>query len=212
MPKRKPAYMEEQRELIARATLECLLEKGLYETSLRDICQRAGISIGALYIHFKTKEEAVIAACALDNEYQPNKVTRTTWASYVESYQEDRAALADKRAIRRYRLSLQIAADLALSRRNPVGLTAIYSRHMAWIRASLQHMQAAGEITLPLGLEATANTHSRLMIGTIYMILSNKDIDPQGAWGDMLAALALTAGYAVPKANGKKQPNKVRPC
>jgi hypothetical protein len=130
----------------------------------------------------------------------------------VESYLEDRAALADKRSIRRYRLSLQLAADLALSQRNPVGLAAIYSRHMAWIRASLQHMQAAGEITLPLGLEATANTHSRLMIGTIYMILSNKDIDSQGAWGDMLAALALTAGYAVPKANGKKQPNKVRPC
>jgi len=66
MPKREETYMQAQRDAIARATLTVLLDKGLYATSLRDICRAAGISIGALYIHFRTKEEAVVAACALD--------------------------------------------------------------------------------------------------------------------------------------------------
>jgi AcrR family transcriptional regulator len=194
MPKRKPAYMVAQRELIAQAALDCMLEKGMYETSLRDICQRAGVSIGALYIHFKTKEEAVIAACALSNDYQPNKTVRSTWASYIESYQDDRKTLRDERSVRRSRLSLQVAADLALVQQNPAGLTALYSKHMAWIRDSLHSMLLGGEITLPMGLEATANSHSRLMIGTIYMLLSNKDLDPDVAWNDMITAFALTAG------------------
>jgi len=173
MPKRDPAYMETQRESIAQATLDCLLEKGLYVTSLRDIYQRAGISNGALYVHF---------------------TVRTTWASYIDSYQEERRALSDERNIRRARLSLQIAADLALAQRNPERLTALYAHHMTWIRDSLKSMHRSGEITLPLGLDATASTHSRLMVGTIYMILSNKQIDPDEAWRDMTAASAVTAG------------------
>ena len=48
MPKRDAAYMRAQREMIARAALQVLLEKGVYDTSLRDICKAAGVSMGAI--------------------------------------------------------------------------------------------------------------------------------------------------------------------
>ena len=62
MPKRDDIYMGEQRTAIARAALKVLLEKGVYATSLRDICMEAGISIGALYTHFANKSEAITCA------------------------------------------------------------------------------------------------------------------------------------------------------
>ena len=43
MPKRDEAYMEGQRELIERAALECLLDKGVYDTTLRDVCERVRV-------------------------------------------------------------------------------------------------------------------------------------------------------------------------
>ncbi len=33
---------------------------------MRDICDRAGVSMGAVYIHYKTRDDLVIAACTLD--------------------------------------------------------------------------------------------------------------------------------------------------
>ena len=194
MPKRDAAYMDAQRDMIARSTLECLLDKGLYETSLRDICKRAGVSMGGLYIHFPTKEAAVVAACAIVSAHQPIRTARTNWDAYIKAFQADREVLKDQWQVRRARLSLQIAADLMLAEQNPAGLPALYERHILWIRESLKIMHDFGEIQLPIGLSGTANTHFRLLVGTIYMILSNKDIDPDKAWCDMLAAFAQTAG------------------
>jgi AcrR family transcriptional regulator len=47
------------RERIERAALGLFVEKGVAETSIRDIAQRAGIADGALYRHHRSKDELV---------------------------------------------------------------------------------------------------------------------------------------------------------
>jgi AcrR family transcriptional regulator len=47
------------RERIDRAALGLFVEKGVAETSIRDIAQRAGIADGALYRHYRSKDELV---------------------------------------------------------------------------------------------------------------------------------------------------------
>lgn len=61
MPKRDDEYMGERRRDILDATSRCLDRLGLSATSTTEICREAGISMGALYTHFKSKDEIILA-------------------------------------------------------------------------------------------------------------------------------------------------------
>jgi AcrR family transcriptional regulator len=65
MPQRDEAYMEGRRALIERAALDCMLDKGVYDTTLRDVCERVGISMGALYEHYRTRDDLFLVALRL---------------------------------------------------------------------------------------------------------------------------------------------------
>src|SRR5687767_2248300 len=45
------------RERIERAALHHFVHQGVAETSIRDIAEKAGISLGAMYNHFESKED-----------------------------------------------------------------------------------------------------------------------------------------------------------
>ena len=45
------------KERIERAALKLFVEKGVAETSIRDIAREAGVSQGAMYNHFESKDE-----------------------------------------------------------------------------------------------------------------------------------------------------------
>jgi AcrR family transcriptional regulator len=62
MPKRDAAHMGAQREKIIRAAIECIADKGIERSSISDICERAQLSAGALYVHFSNKDEIIVAA------------------------------------------------------------------------------------------------------------------------------------------------------
>lgn len=57
----KERQRQEREQLILRAAGELLLEKGYHETSMEDIAAHVGISKGAVYLHFASKEELVRA-------------------------------------------------------------------------------------------------------------------------------------------------------
>ncbi len=52
-----------RRQLIVETAIECFIDKGFHQTSVRDIAKRAGISLGNLYNHFENKN-ALIAEIA----------------------------------------------------------------------------------------------------------------------------------------------------
>lgn len=53
--------MEGRRDHIVSATIDCMTRLGVVNTSLTDVCTEAGISRGALYTHFTSKEEILCA-------------------------------------------------------------------------------------------------------------------------------------------------------
>jgi AcrR family transcriptional regulator len=57
MPKVSEKYREARRAEIARAALRCLERKGVRDTSIADIVEESGLSIGAIYSHFSNKAE-----------------------------------------------------------------------------------------------------------------------------------------------------------
>ncbi|MEI5584255.1 MULTISPECIES: TetR/AcrR family transcriptional regulator [unclassified Agromyces] len=62
MPKVTEAYREARRSEIAQAALRCFAAKGFRGTSMSDIIAASGLSAGAIYGHFASKEELFLAA------------------------------------------------------------------------------------------------------------------------------------------------------
>ncbi|MFE5671226.1 TetR/AcrR family transcriptional regulator [Agromyces sp. NPDC056523] len=62
MPKVTEAYREARRAEIAQAALRCFAAKGFRGTSMNDIIAASGLSAGAIYGHYASKEELFFAA------------------------------------------------------------------------------------------------------------------------------------------------------
>jgi len=89
MPKRPPGHMEAQRARILRATLHCISELGIERTSISEIRKEAGLSAGALYTHFASKDEIVVEAlraASVKEAYLPD-----TWPELIAAI----ASMAD---------------------------------------------------------------------------------------------------------------------
>ena len=63
MPKLRPDIQRARREHILDAAEQCFARAGFHRTTMHDICKEAGISPGALYVYFDSKE-ALIAGIA----------------------------------------------------------------------------------------------------------------------------------------------------
>lgn len=61
MPKVSDAYRDRRREQILQAALKCVAANGFHRTSMREICREAGLSFGAVYNYFGSKEEILAA-------------------------------------------------------------------------------------------------------------------------------------------------------
>jgi AcrR family transcriptional regulator len=61
LPKVTEKHVARRRDQILTATYRCLRRKGFKRTTLRDICREAGLSMGAVYGHFESKEAIVVA-------------------------------------------------------------------------------------------------------------------------------------------------------
>src|SRR5689334_7225769 len=61
---RRGTSAEETRERIVRACFDLHAEQGIAATSMKQIAARAGVSVGSVYHHFPTYEDAILACGA----------------------------------------------------------------------------------------------------------------------------------------------------
>jgi TetR/AcrR family transcriptional regulator, repressor for uid operon len=66
MPKLKPAIQQARREHILDAAEQCFARAGFHRTTMQDICRQAGVSPGALYVYFDSKEALIAGICERD--------------------------------------------------------------------------------------------------------------------------------------------------
>ena len=64
MPKVTQEHQERMRLRIMQAAFQCAARKGFHQTTMRDICEQAQLSIGAVYNHFNSKE-AILEAMTI---------------------------------------------------------------------------------------------------------------------------------------------------
>lgn len=77
MPKVSPEYRAERRAHILAAARRCFVRDGFHNTSMQDLVDAAGLSSGAVYRYFPSKD-AVIETIAAENLDQVVNVIRTS--------------------------------------------------------------------------------------------------------------------------------------
>ncbi|UWR66583.1 TetR/AcrR family transcriptional regulator (plasmid) [Phaeobacter inhibens] len=84
---RKPTRIEttaKRRQQILEAAIMCFLETGYHQTGVRDIANRAGVSLGNLYNHFPGKHDVLVEIAALE---------RTELAPFIDGLAQPRAPM-----------------------------------------------------------------------------------------------------------------------
>ena len=68
MPKVSEAHLEARREQIIQAALACFAREGFHRTTTQDIVAETGLSFGALYSYFDSKDEIIEAVTIARHE------------------------------------------------------------------------------------------------------------------------------------------------
>ena len=97
MPKLKPEVQRARREHILDAAERCFARAGFHRTTMHDICKEAGVSPGALYVYFDSKEALIAGICERDRAEFAERFDRArrgartscrrcaSWASSISS-------------------------------------------------------------------------------------------------------------------------------
>jgi AcrR family transcriptional regulator len=64
VPRVSEDHLTARREQILAAARTCFLSKGLHNTSMQDLIKEAGLSVGAVYRYFKSKNDIITAIAA----------------------------------------------------------------------------------------------------------------------------------------------------
>lgn len=142
MPRLTDATAAKRRLHIMNAAARCLFERGLLATSVDDVCAVAGISKGAFYSHFPSKEALIHAVTdMLGAELGP--VDDSSIAALAHSVFEHQIAPALPPANARFGIEITAAsaADAGLRERN----TANLERLRQAVEAAVRSLIAAGK-------------------------------------------------------------------
>ncbi|WP_194894907.1 TetR/AcrR family transcriptional regulator [Catenulispora pinisilvae] len=127
MPKVSQAHLDARRQQIVDAARARFASHGFARTSMADIVTESGLSNGAIYRYFTSKEEIVVAVCEQAGDGLPRELT----AEAVNGFLEHVRTLA--RDTDHARLVAQIYAEAAVS----PPLAAVVREQLAALRAAV---------------------------------------------------------------------------
>lgn len=177
----RDAALELQRKTeILEAAARCFIEKGVHQTTIRDICSAASLSAGALYHYFPSKAEIVLALA--DAEYAELRLL----TSRIEAAPELLGALKELIAdlIKRIadpcygRLLLEVASEAA---RNPAVMERLNEQEESLqqaMRTLVRKGQKAGQVDKTLNPDAVVHVLSALVDGLTFRAAFEPGFNP----------------------------------
>ncbi|MET1073601.1 MAG: TetR/AcrR family transcriptional regulator [Umezawaea sp.] len=130
MPRVSQAHLDARRQQIVDAARARFASHGFAHTSMADIVTESGLSNGAIYRYFTSKDEIVIAVCEQGTDALPKALTAEAVAGFLD-HVRTRA-----RESHHARLVAQIYAEAAVS----PPLAAVVQRQLAAMRAAIAEL------------------------------------------------------------------------
>jgi AcrR family transcriptional regulator len=192
MPKRDQKYMKAKSAAVARGAITALFEKGYHGATSREICQAAGISNGALYTHFPTRAAVVVAAGELLQADRLDDRLPESWSDYVDGLPWGKRHAVDR--TKSFCLEVEFITDVARTGSRPEGMREVLAAYREDMRRRLRHLREIGIVSLPFGVDKTAELHSQLSFGAQFSIHMDPDCNPEAILETLAEGLASTAG------------------
>lgn len=181
----------DKRAIIRRAAFHCFSERGYHDTKVDEICREAGISKGAFYWHFESKEAVFLSIL----ETWADEVEREVTAQFREAFDARDPVRALVHALsregRRGRRVLPVWLDgLVQSQKNPV-LREALARFMERVRKAL------AEVITPAFSSHYSKEEIQVLAGLLFSCfigaLSQHIADPEhGHYEEQVQALMQT--------------------
>ncbi len=196
MPKVTEQHVEARRRQILDAATACFSRNGFHQTTIHDICEEAGLSAGAVYSYFDSKD-SMIAECCTHGQAEIGAIFGS--AHMLGTAREAIEQLADvfimeiasPEAQPATRLEVQLWSETL---RNPEVLkAAMGSRNevLAGLQAIIERGQRNGDVAASVDAEYAARVLLSLRDGLVLQ----RSMDPDADVGRYVAALKqVTAG------------------
>ena len=188
MPRLKPDTQRARREHILDAAELCFARNGFHRTTMQDICKGAGVSSGALYVYFDSKEALIAGIAERDRaEFQ----RRFEALSGATDFMKALAAVGDQYFAEEPPHKRLMCIEIGLeSTRNPrVG--EIFRSVDALVRTSFQalfqRMKDEGRIDPQLEISALADVFLTIGDGLFWRRAIDPNFDPQQTLPSVIA-------------------------
>lgn len=202
MPKLKPNIQRARREHILDAAEQCFARAGFHRTTMHDICRTAGVSPGALYVYFDSKE-ALIAG--LSERDRAEFAERFDQLARAPDFMQALKALGEEYFLEEPAHNQRMCIEIGLeSTRNPrVG--EIFQRFDRYIADSFEKlfrkMHTEGRIAPALDIATVTKAFIIVCDGMFWRRAVDPSFDPSAAMPAVLQLIRALLNPVPPSAS-----------
>lgn len=176
------AHLDARRQEIIAAATACFVRSGFHQATMQDICREAGLSAGAVYRYFHSKDEIIEACCeeglqrSLDliagHEEQRDGLTASH--GLVDAFFGE---LKQAEPLCSYALDIDLWAEATRNPRVRSVVQRMFSSLRERLAALYAEAQASGEIASNLDPEALARAAISLFEGLVLQMMLEPELE-----------------------------------
>jgi TetR/AcrR family transcriptional regulator, transcriptional repressor of aconitase len=175
MPKVSREHSASQRKVILNAAIRCFATKGFHRTTMRDVVRESGMSAGALYLYFRSKNELIEAIA--DSRHLRERIWITSAlqqddppAGLQALLQSFARVLKDREEQQERRLAIQLWAESLLDPKIRASVLAGVETPTDLITAFLKSAQRKGSLSKSLDCRAASRVLVALYQGLVLQV------------------------------------------
>jgi len=182
MPKVSDAHLEARRQQILDASSACFSRQGFHQTSMQDICREAGLSPGAVYRYFSSKEDIIAASCQACQQADVDFIQSVTAGGNSaigmldQLVDEGFGILGDPEALDHLLVNIQLWAE---AQRSPQIMDAYRENQQKTWQHALTGILVQGQESGEIDLELDAASMARILLSTWHGLLLQKSLEPE---------------------------------
>lgn len=194
MPKLRPETRSERRQLLIEAAWRCAAVRGFADLTVDDVCAEAGVSKGAFYGYFESKQELLLAlldddSAAVDAELE--RITREASSGVQRVRRFAQAMVARGEDSARVQVHADLWADLLTEEVVRERLAESTQRRRELVRGWIEEAVASGEL-----VAIPANALASILLALTDGLMLHRALEPGGfRWANVRRAIdVLLAG------------------
>jgi AcrR family transcriptional regulator len=175
VPKVTEAHIEARKQQILEAAIRCFGRQGFHKTTMQDICTEAGLSPGALYRYFPSKEEIIEAMVAERRRQGFVRIEQARrLASTVEALEVLSGAFEEIEDITGCAVDVELWGEAFRNTRISAALRSDIDMICAAFSGIIRTAQERGDITPNVDPASVA----RIMLSLFHGMVIQKSLDP----------------------------------